>query len=154
MIVDVKANCRICGKVIAVKTGPTQADMDPNFPRSVAGWLQKMINEMAEKWKGSLTCNRCYDFRQDFRKAEEMISAICNSIFLNTKKIEDARPELEHAAHKICGIIETHYFIDGLYHDDFLQMLLDEPRNSGLYIRGLHAKARQINRDTKTKLNI
>lgn len=135
MIIDVLAKCKMCGKNIATKT----EDLEP-----------ALVAELAEKWKGLLTCNRCFDFRVNYEAAKELVIRPTEQLMgCKPESIEALKERIFVRAQKFCQVLENQYFISGLFHNDFPELIIDSPKNVKVILFHLHQTARKMARDNK-----
>lgn len=137
-----ETKCKICGNLVAVKFGIEAFTIEES----------ETLKEAVDKFLPLVTCDPCYDARDERQRASEMIYGACFELervrpSQRTGRILDqARRQLEYACPKYGQAIAKQFRVPDNYHHSIVEVLIDKPEKCGAVLkqwRDERRKARQ-----------
>jgi len=94
-------------------------------------------------WVSLLTCNRCYDFREDFKWLRNNILRVCAALEVSSKskreKINTAvRDQLIEQTKRIVRLLADHYRQQNVWDEQIVDGLMDKPQDAAAQLSHLY----------------
>lgn len=119
---NIAATCKFCPRPILVIVGDSDVEI-----------------EAAEKWRPSLCCDRCGNFRVELRKHRDTVARISRNIAMSPPEmvaevINRSRDALAKITKRIATLACDYYRIQNTWEADFVDNIIENPTKSDIVI--------------------
>src|SRR5690349_12090700 len=95
----------------------------------------KVLGFNLEVWRSMLTCDRCYDFRDQYKRLIDRIFRLCTAWqFLSTSKRESSRSKMKEklsdVTKRLVRLIAEHFRQQNVWDEQIVDGLMSEPDKS------------------------
>lgn len=103
-----------------------------------------------DQWLPKIACERCATYKENFRKTENRIVAVCQLLrgcrlnMNGPKRLElesRFREKLDDLTKRLCGFVCNYFRVTNVWDDAVPQMIFEKPESAsvyiGVYLRGI-----------------